>query len=515
MRWIIRSRRASRWAMAIALAMAASVLMSLPGPTAQAADPVSTIVYDTVPGPGPLRAIGQNVRATSSSTDVLLGAKVSSPTPIVADQVVFAVRRAGDTGNYDIAVATGYTIDDTQRTVTGSRRFAVGSYTFWFAYRVGSSWYETDRRAFAIADSGTAPVPLDPVATTENSPILTGIGADYRTAYSGAPVRFAATLSSPTDRPVDQTIFAIRDANGQGHDVRPTTPISVIGTSTSAAATKPFDVGTYTYWFAYHDASGWHDLGAPRTLVITTPPAVPTPPNASWTKIPSASDEFTTFDATKWRKSTGYPVSSNSTTGTKLAFKDTNVTVAGGVASLTAKKESYNGAPYTAGVLESSFDVPGQGSYVEVRARVLDSRANVLSAIWLQTFPLSAGRNPNPEIDVHETFNYSQLISTEHTWTLTGTGTDHQVLDENRATTGVADMSTDFHVYGLERRDGWLRFYFDGRLLWQSRPSVAQMASMPRHLILSLEAHLGQPNDTFLPASFGIDWVRTYAYTGT
>lgn len=76
--------------------------------------------------------------------------------------------------------------------------------------------------------------------------------------------------------------------------------------------------------------------------------------------------------------------------------------------------------------------------------------------------------------------------------------------------TGVADISTDYHTYGVERRDGRLRLYFDGQVTWDIVPGDSSLVNMSRHMILDLEAHLGQPNDANLPASFVVDYVRTY-----
>ena len=59
--------------------------------------------------------------------------------------------------------------------------------------------------------------------------------------------------------------------------------------------------------------------------------------------------------------------------------------------------------------MESKFDVPGTASYVEVRAKALDKKPNVLSAIWMQSSPLSFELNPNPEIDIMETFDYAKM----------------------------------------------------------------------------------------------------------
>jgi hypothetical protein len=49
------------------------------------------------------------------------------------------------------------------------------------------------------------------------------------------------------------------------------------------------------------------------------------------------------------------------------------------------------------------------------------------------------------------------------------------------------DVSADYHVYGLERRHGKLRFYFDGRLAWKVAPSEPAFVNMPLHVVLTLE----------------------------
>jgi hypothetical protein len=192
------------------------------------------------------------------------------------------------------------------------------------------------------------------------------------------------------------------------------------------------------------------------------------------------------------------------------AFNPANVTVADGELAITAKLETYNAKAYTFGAVESIFDIPGAPSYVEVRAKVLRSDANVLSAVWLQTSPLSEANNPNPEIDIEETFNYHQLIASLHRWP-TPIGEETHVLDTHeRRDIKVADISNSYHLFGLERSNGVLRFYFDNKLAWQITPRDAAYVTMPRHLVLSLEGHLGQPVDAHLPATFRVDYVRTY-----
>lgn len=228
------------------------------------------------------------------------------------------------------------------------------------------------------------------------------------------------------------------------------------------------------------------------------------PAEGNWTLLPAASDEFdrNQLDSTKWNNGIWYDVT------TDLAFSPSNVTVRDGNLVLTAKRENYNGKSYTAGAVESKFEVPGTDSYVEVRAKALDKRANVLSAIWMQSSPLSTVMNPNPEIDIMETVDYRKLSSTLHVWPQNPSS--HTQMGTNDWDTGLQDISADYHIYGLERRNGKLRFYFDGRLAWEKVSTCDAFVEMSRHMVLSLEGHLGAPAAAYLPGEFLVDYVRTY-----
>lgn len=253
-------------------------------------------------------------------------------------------------------------------------------------------------------------------------------------------------------------------------------------------------------------------LASERTKTAI-PATVNATPIGKWNLVIAASDEFvgSTLDAAKWKTGLWYDTSG------VLAFKQENITVSGGNLVLTARKEAFNEKSYTSGAVESLFDVPGVNSYVEVRAKALHRNANVLSAIWLQSSPLTTANNPNPEIDIQETFNYHGVVSTLHTWAIDPDTPApiaeneyiHTRTDPHDFNTGV-DVSADYHVYGLERRHGKLRFYFDGKLAWEVAPSEPSFVNMPRHVVLSLEGHLGDPVERHLPQSFLVDYVRTY-----
>lgn len=76
--------------------------------------------------------------------------------------------------------------------------------------------------------------------------------------------------------------------------------------------------------------------------------------------------------------------------------------------------------------------------------------------------------------------------------------------------TGLEDISADYHTYALERRDGTLRFYFDDQLTWEKSSIEDSFAELSRHMVLSLEGHLGMPVEEYLPGEFLVDYVRTY-----
>src|SRR5690606_659786 len=72
----------------------------------------------------------------------------------------------------------------------------------------------------------------------------------------------------------------------------------------------------------------------------------------------------------------------------------------------------------TSGAIISNFEIPSN-SYVEIRAKLVDYRADVTSAIWLSDEP-DKDKNRNIEIDMVETLSprYSKKTFTSdmHGW---------------------------------------------------------------------------------------------------
>lgn len=238
------------------------------------------------------------------------------------------------------------------------------------------------------------------------------------------------------------------------------------------------------------------------------------PQSKNWTLMPESSDEFSgsSLDSAKWNTRPGYPVSR------AFAFDPKNISVSEGYLRLSARKETLKDKLYTSSFLQSRFDDPGNGSYLEVRARCIDVRANICCAIWEQNFPTNKASDPNPEIDIQEFLlggangNPNRIQSTLHRWPAKP-GIHTQ--DASQTYDALVPLCYDFHTYAVERRDGKLRFYIDGFKYWEYNvASMPEYVTMPRHVVLSLEGHAGNPVDSYLPAVFLIDYVRVYKFTG-
>lgn len=248
------------------------------------------------------------------------------------------------------------------------------------------------------------------------------------------------------------------------------------------------------------------------------------PSGALWDFDASRSDEFNSFDNTKWSND---PLWYDGGVSGKFAYKNANAYVSGGYAHLAARKEKHqNGTDaqyfrnYTAGCLKSKFEV-GDNTYTEVSAKLVNHLANVCSAIWLGDEPAD-NKNPNIEIDLHESkepltkpnvFNCS-LLDWPRPY-----NPNH--VNNNLGTwfhTETANLDAGFHTYGVERRAGRLRIFVDELLRFDSNTAtfnagktfLPEYMTQLRPLILSIEGHAGDPVDTQLPAELLIDWVHVF-----
>ena len=73
-------------------------------------------------------------------------------------------------------------------------------------------------------------------------------------------------------------------------------------------------------------------------------------------------------------------------------------------------------------------------------------------------------------------------------------------------------MNTDYHIYGLERRKEFLRFYFDGQTVWEYEISAhSDLGTKALPVVLGIEEISGtKPDDTKLPEYLMVDYVKIY-----
>ncbi|MGP3910274.1 family 16 glycosylhydrolase [Nonomuraea sp. 10N515B] len=233
------------------------------------------------------------------------------------------------------------------------------------------------------------------------------------------------------------------------------------------------------------------------------------PPGVDWTQIFTKSDEFlgTALNTDKWTTDHWFDTNNDI-----VAFKPGNATVADGKLHIWTRKEDYNGMHYTVGYVRSRFTIPGN-SYTEVRARMIPWAANVNSAIWLHNQAIPE-RNPNPEIDMQEyhlkapSSNPRHIHSALHLWPRdpdSHDAVDHEDYDHN------VNLDEGYHLYGLERRAGRLKFYIDGILYWSYDTSAhPEFSTDARPLILCCNGNAGTPVDAQLPARMRVDYVKVY-----
>jgi beta-glucanase (GH16 family) len=244
-------------------------------------------------------------------------------------------------------------------------------------------------------------------------------------------------------------------------------------------------------------------------------PAAPPPWQMVW------NDEFngTTLDTTKWSIEVGSP----SSFGTQQEDFDTarpeNVTVSGGHLALTATEESYQGASYTSGRIDTSGLFSQEYGRFEASIQI-PAGQGLWPAFWL------LGSNFNQgviwpqcgEIDIMENRGGD---TTTVLGSLHGPG-------GNNATGGDqlpngALFSSGFHLFAVEWEPGVVRWYVDTTLYETQTAdtfpdSQPWVFDQPFFVILDLAVggnFGGAPNaSTVFPQSLLVDYVRVYSRAG-
>ncbi len=234
-------------------------------------------------------------------------------------------------------------------------------------------------------------------------------------------------------------------------------------------------------------------------------PAQPCPLNhGRWEPNPALTDEFDgdKLDETKW-----WPYNPGWKGRQPGFFNPKNVRVADGMLHLDAKKETLPDLPQGYHTWTTAF-VKGKQlvryGYFEIRARAMDSQASSAfwfydgtPEIWSEIDVFEIGARPQPNNYYTNTHLFHTLVETSH-W------------HKSRIWKAPYNLAREFHVYGLEWDPEVIRFTIDGAVTREEK-------NTHWHQLLALcfdsetfPDWFGLPKDDALPATFSVDYVRTW-----
>lgn len=210
-------------------------------------------------------------------------------------------------------------------------------------------------------------------------------------------------------------------------------------------------------------------------------------------------------------------------------YRSENIAVENGMLTITARKEAYEGKPYTSGRLftEPTFSQ----TYGKFEARMkLPEGEGLWPAFWMMPKDSAYGAwAASGELDIMEARGRlpGEVGGTIHfgrNWPNNKSTGDEYHFEEG-------EDITDFHVYGVEWEPGEIRWYVDGELYqtinnWDSwgagqpaKYAYPAPFDKPFYMILNLAVGGNYdggrlPNDSDLPAEMLVDYVRVYELDG-
>lgn len=196
-----------------------------------------------------------------------------------------------------------------------------------------------------------------------------------------------------------------------------------------------------------------------------------------------------------------------------------NVSLDGaGNLAITARRESWEGQPYTSGRIQTKDRFEREGGRFAARIRLPVGRG-IWPAFWMLGDNLAtAGWPAAGEIDIMEHIGKFPAIAYG---TVHGPGySGSQGIGGSLTLPGGAKFADDFHVFACEWEPQELRFYVDGQLYHTVTPADLPAGKawvfddQPFFIILNLAvggAWPGYPDSTTVfPQFLHVDYVRVY-----
>ncbi|MDN5288676.1 MAG: Beta-glucanase, family [Mucilaginibacter sp.] len=223
------------------------------------------------------------------------------------------------------------------------------------------------------------------------------------------------------------------------------------------------------------------------------------------------SDEFngTSVNTGNWNIDNGNPNVNNE----KEYYQSANATVSGGLLTITARKQSVGGQPYTSAKLTTAGKFAPKYGRIEARIK-LPAVQGTWPAFWMLGSSINSG-TPWPscgEMDIMEQVNTSSTILGTMHWGINGN--QHTQYGGN-TTTSV----TGFHTYAIEWDANSIKWFVDGNnyVTGNIANNINNTGAFhnPFFIILNLAIGGDLPgntiNDGALPCNMQVDYVRVYS----
>lgn len=180
-----------------------------------------------------------------------------------------------------------------------------------------------------------------------------------------------------------------------------------------------------------------------------------------------------------------------------------NVEVTGNTVKLVNRKESRGGQDWTSASIWTRQDF--QYGYFECRYKYAGA-SGTNNSFWIMT----RGGTPDPtegkrfEIDINEGHYPNEVNSAIHD----GSDPNYQAPHSELICEG-SDLSTEYHVVGLEWTEQDLIFYFDGKEIWRHKNEFS-FSPAPVRLSEALTKWAGEVTDACDGTFMEVDYVRIY-----
>ena len=252
-----------------------------------------------------------------------------------------------------------------------------------------------------------------------------------------------------------------------------------------------------------------------------TPAQTENPPDTAW--ILAWADEFdgSALDPAKWGVQTGDGCSIGlcGWGNNELQwYQGDNVSVSGGILTITAREETVGGRPYTSARIRTLGRGDWRYGRIEARAR-LPQGQGLWPAIWmLPTDTVYGTWAASGEIDIVELVGH-QPGTVHGTLHYGGTWPDNRFTgDSYTLDSGI--FADDFHVFALEWEEGEIRWYVDGQHYQTQTQWSSASAPYPApfdqrfHLVMNVAVGGNWPGNpdasTSFPQTMEVDYVRVY-----